>query len=157
MRGHFFGHAGRAPRRIQRERIEPDCAEQFLHLRPGQIAQHDAVVAGVGIVQIHAAGAGKLRVKIEAVTHIGHDQEGRAAFPGGQAVDVVFRLAARTGHRVFPRARAAADHGRSGEARQGQRSRSIELVLPLPGFQHEAALAVQVQAPQIVFPSPRGT
>ena len=86
------GNAGRAASRVEREWIGPDSVESRTDRLLLQIAQVDAVAARVGIRHVDATRAGELGVELDRVTHIDHDEKGRATLRGREGVDVVFGL-----------------------------------------------------------------
>ncbi len=72
----------------------PDGLEAGADFRLGEVVEADAVAARVGERGVAAAGAGEFGVELDDVADIEDDQEGRAAFVGGQVAGVVFGLAA---------------------------------------------------------------
>ncbi len=124
LRGDVAGDAGRAPRRVERERVEPDLAQALADFGPAQVFELEAVRARVGVGRVGGPGAAELGVQLESMADVEHHQERRAPFGGGQGARVLFGLAARAQHGVV-----------EGLARLAQ----------LLGFQHEGAAPVQVE------------
>ena len=85
-------------------RVVPDGLEAGADFRPGEVVEPDAVAARVGEGRVAAAGAGEFGVELDDVADIDDDQEGRAAFVGGQVAGVVFGLATGAQHGVVEHA-----------------------------------------------------
>ena len=90
--GDVAGDAGGAARGVEAERVEPDGAQARADVVAAQVGQADAVAARVGVGGVVAAGAGELGVELDAVPDVGDQDEGRAAFGGGQRAGVTLCL-----------------------------------------------------------------
>lgn len=139
--------------RVERPGIEPNPAQHLPHLRPAQVRQVDAEALAVRELRVMLAGAGKVRIQVEAESHVAHEEERRPAFLGRQVAGVAFRVALDLLHVAYP-GRGIADVGPV-----------LSLAVPaeqaglpvrggaLLGFAHEAAAAIQVARRLLVLPS----
>ena len=100
LRRDFPRDAARAPRRIERERVEPELLQPLAQRFIAQIAEPDAVRARIGERRIGGAGTRELGIQLDRVAHVHHDDEGRAAFRGGKRPRILLRLAAGAQHGV---------------------------------------------------------
>ncbi len=134
--------------RVEAVRVSPDGAEQRLHLGLRQIVEEDAEALPVRELGVVAALAGEVGVKLEAVAHIAHDDEGRPVMRGWKLAGIVLRLLAGVVHQRVPLARGAGDGGFL--VFRGQKVWLVGQLAPvttragLLRFEHEAALLVEV-------------
>ncbi|SDD61981.1 hypothetical protein SAMN04488509_104180 [Aquimonas voraii] len=129
--GDLAGDAGGLARGVQPHRVQPDAAQACEQLRPAQIGERDAVAARIGEGRVGGARARELAVQLDALAHIDHQHEGRAALAGRQGSGIGLSLAARAQKRMV-------------EALG--RERTTQLLR----LQHEGAAAIQVDAPGAV-------
>jgi hypothetical protein len=94
MHGDFARDARSVARRVEAERVEPDRGEPGAKRRVAQIGEADAMRARIGKGDVGGAAARELGIQLDHVADIDHDQEGWAAFPGGQGTGVVLGLRA---------------------------------------------------------------
>ena len=126
-RGNLAGDAGGFATGVERERVGPDRAQARADLFLAQLVERDAVAARVGERRVGGAGAAELRIQLDAVAHVHHQQERRAALAGRQRAGVLLGLAACAQHRVVE-------------------ALGVGGCLELLRFEHEAAALVQVDA-----------
>ena len=102
--GDVAGDPGGAAAGVEREGVEPEGAEPGADLGVAQVAQADAVGAGVRVRNVGPAAAAELAVELDAAADIHHDDEGRAALVGGQGAGVLHRLSMGAEHGLVPAA-----------------------------------------------------
>ena len=147
MLGYLTGDLGGLLGGVERMGVEPDGAQAGAQLGVVQIAQADAVRAGVGKMQVRFAPLGEVREELEAVAHVEGDEEGRRLLVGGQAFDVLLRLGASLDHLSVPGLGAAHDAGVArGGGVDGERGLLRGGVGVLLGLKHEAVAAVEIDA-----------
>ena len=113
---------------VQRQRIQPEAAQAVQDLRLAQVVERDAVAARVREWHVAAAAAAELGIQLDAVAHVHHHQEWRAALGCRQGAGIVLRLRMRAQHGFVE-------------------ALGVRAGLELLGFQHERAAPVQVHAP----------
>ena len=123
-------------RRVERHRIEPQCAQPLADLRAVQVVEPDAVRAHVGVGRVGTARAAELGVQLDDMADIDHRDEGRAPFGGGQRAHIALGLRQRLQQCVVEALARA--------PRRGRLRARIELLR----LQHEAAAAIAVDAPR---------
>ena len=142
--GHVQGHLGLAFAWVQAQGVEPDVAQELPDGFLAQAVELDAVVFGVREGSVGRAGAAEFGVEFEAVAHVGHYEERRAAFPGGKRPGVGFGLVFGPEHGCFPGPGAAPEPSLGAYARQ--HGAFHLLFLGLLGLQDKGPLPVQVDA-----------
>ncbi len=104
-----FGYVACDPRSllggIERMRLLPDAAKPVAQLRIPQVGQVDPEGLAVRELSVVLAGAGEVRVEVEAEADIADDQKWRIALGRGQVARVAFGLAPRGQHGARPSGR----------------------------------------------------
>ena len=126
------GHTGGVGGGIEAERIHPDRAEPFAHLRLRQILQHDAVAGTIGELGVGLSGAGEIGIDLYAVPDIRYQQEWWPAMINRQCACIAFCLPLGLDHRLGP-PRCTPSCGAALHARAGRLAEQVEIVLAAPG------------------------
>jgi hypothetical protein len=98
--GDFARDAGGNPRRIKRQRVEPDLAQPGSHRLIIQIGQFQAIGTRVGKRRVGGAAAAELGIQLDDMADIDDDQKRRPAFFCRQRAAVTLGLGAGALHAV---------------------------------------------------------
>ena len=106
--------------------------------------------ARVGERDVGLPRAREIRIKLEGMADVDHDQERRPSLGGRQRPRVLFGLAPRRQHGGIPSPRAPHGHALPALAcrRQKFERRALGLIASLLGLQHEAAALVKIDEPR---------
>ena len=145
--GEGAGDGGGAPRGVERERIRPHLPQRGADALVAQVVEEDTVARLVGERDVVLALPREVGVQVDAVADVHHEQEGRPAVGVGEGAGVAEGLVLGPRHGALPGAAPAVGvpvgaDGLVDAERLGLGGR--RLVAALLGFQHEAALLVQV-------------
>ena len=158
--GEIFGNLARglggAGGRVERLGIGPDQRQPLPHLLVMQVVEHDAVAGAVGELGISFAGAGEVRIDVDAIADVRDQQDRRPAMIGRQRLGIAFGLALRLKHRAGPAGRPA-PRGAALDAGAGGLAENVQIVLAacrsglvrlaaLLGLKDEAVALVAVDA-----------
>ena len=127
---------------VEGERVEPDGAETVADELGFELFEPDAVSKGIGERDVRLPGARKIGEELDGIADIHHHQEGRPALGSGERFGVLLGLIAGAEHGLIPSGGAA--HGGSAAPRDLEEQRGFSGFAALFGFEHEAALFVEV-------------
>ena len=99
------GCTGGAPRGVECLGVDPSEAKGLTHFGVAQPVNRKTMAARIGKWDIRAAGAGKFRVKFDAVADIDHDEQRGTALTGWQRTGVLLGLALSLEHGFVPKGR----------------------------------------------------
>ena len=88
------------PRRIERQRVQPNRAQALADGFIAQIGKLDAMRTRVGKRRVGCAGARELSIEFDHVADIDHQQKRRTAFGGGQCARILLGLPAGAQQRI---------------------------------------------------------
>ena len=114
--GNLAGNGSRFFGRVESERGGPDEAEAFADIGVGEVREFDTVRAGVGRLEIVFPFLSEVGVKLDDVSDIDDEEEGRGVFVVGEGAGVALGLTESLKHRAVPSGRAAGDLGRFGRS-----------------------------------------
>ena len=154
--GNLARRLGGAGGRVERLGVGPDQRQPLAHLLVMQVVQHDAVGGPVRELGIGFAGAGEVRVHVDAIANIRDQQDRRPAMIGRQRLGIAFGLALGLEHGAGPAGRSAS-RGAARDAGAGGLAEDVEIVLAarrsglvrlaaLFGLKDEAVALVAVDA-----------
>ena len=100
--GHLPGCLGRLAGRVERLRVGPDQSQPLANVRAPQVLEIDAKPLPVGKLRVVATLAVEVRIDLEHVADIAHNDKGRPVMVGEQHQGILLRLLAGVAHQNVP-------------------------------------------------------